>query len=63
MLLSACRSIMLQLNIGAPALEEFSVLDFTSTQLRVSFTGDKAVRDEGWLLPYLLHGAESFLRS
>jgi hypothetical protein len=49
-LLSACPSVMLALNFGAPALEDISVLDFLSRRLRVSFTGDATVWGEGKLL-------------
>jgi len=38
---------MLQLNFGAPARVEITVLDFRSTPLRVTFIGDAAVRGEG----------------
>jgi hypothetical protein len=41
---------MLQLNFGAPALEEIAVLVFPSTALRVTFIGDATVQGEGSLL-------------
>jgi hypothetical protein len=38
---------MLQFNFDAPALQQITVLDFTSTPKRVTFIGATSVRGEG----------------
>ena len=44
-LLSACCSVLLLLNFGAPALEELAALDVLNSEKRVTFEGHKCV---GW---------------
>ena len=54
MLLSACRSVLLQFKLCVPALEKIAVGDFVSTELRGTFFGDATVWGEGRQLSYTM---------